>query len=40
MRTFASMHAILCAQDGEFLSLLDPPRPYASAAGSCQNTGA
>lgn len=40
MRTFASTHAILRAQDGEFLSLLDPPRPYAGAAGSCQNTGA
>lgn len=40
MRTFASTHAILCVENGEFLSLLDPPAPYASAAGSCENTGA
>ncbi len=40
MRTFASTHAILSVQGGEFLSLLDPPSQYLEAAGSCQNVGA
>jgi len=40
MRTFASTHAILCVQGGEFLSLLDPPPRYVEAAESCQNVGA
>ena len=39
MRTFASTHVILSAQDGEFLSLLDPPPNYIAAAGSCQQIG-
>ena len=39
MRTFASTHVILSAQDGEFLSLLDPPPDYIEAAGSCQQIG-
>ncbi len=40
MRTFASTHAILSVQGGEFLSLLDPPPQYLEAAASCQNVGA
>ena len=39
MRTFASTHVILSAQEGEFLSLLDPPPDYVEAAGSCQQIG-
>jgi hypothetical protein len=39
MRTFASTHVILSAQEGEFLSLLDPPPDYIAAAGSCQQIG-
>ena len=40
MRTFASTHVVLTAQEGEFLSLLDPPAEYIEAAGSCQQVGA
>jgi len=40
MRTFASTHVVLSAQEGEFLSLLDPPAEYIEAAGSCQQVGA
>src|SRR5262245_45841070 len=40
MRTFASTHVVLSAQEGEFLSLLDPPAEYIDAAGSCQQVGA
>ena len=40
MRTFASTHAVLSAEGGEFLSLLDPPPEYIEAAGTCQHVGA
>ena len=39
MRTFASTHTIFRAQNGEFLSLLDPPGPYHEAAATCANIG-
>jgi hypothetical protein len=39
MRTFASTHTILRAEDGEFLSLIDPPATYATAAAACKNLG-
>jgi hypothetical protein len=39
LRTFASTHTILSAEQGEFLSLIDPPQPYAAAAAACQNVG-
>jgi len=40
MRTFASTHTILHTPDGEWISLLEPPPEYASAAAACRNTGA
>jgi hydrogenase maturation protease len=39
MRTFASTHTIFRAQNGEFLSLMDPPDAYREAAGTCTNIG-
>jgi hypothetical protein len=39
MRTFASTHTILHVCEGEFLSLLDTPAPYAAAAATCKNIG-
>jgi hypothetical protein len=39
MRTFASTHTVLQIEAGLFLSLLDPPDGYGSAAMSCQNIG-
>lgn len=39
MRTFASTHTILHAQESEFLSLIDPPPQYAEAAAACVNVG-
>jgi hydrogenase maturation protease len=39
MRTFASTHTVLHAQDGEFLSSIDPPAAYAQAAAACRNIG-
>jgi len=39
MRTFASTHAILHAQGGEFVSLIDPPEAYARVASECRNIG-
>jgi hydrogenase maturation protease len=39
MRTFASTHTILRAQNGEFLSLMDPPDAYREGAGTCTNIG-
>lgn len=39
MRTFASTHTILHVRDGEFLSLLEPPAEYATAAAACKNIG-
>jgi hypothetical protein len=40
MRTFASTHTILNFENGaEFISLLDPPAAYTSAARQCRNIG-
>lgn len=39
MRTFASTHTILSVREGAFISLLEPPQEYASAAALCQNLG-
>ena len=39
MRTFASTHTILRVEEGEFLSLIDPPADQAEAATSCRNVG-
>ena len=39
MRTFASTHTILRVEEGEFLSLIDPPADQAEAATSCKNVG-
>ncbi|MEY2439367.1 MAG: hypothetical protein QOI34_752 [Verrucomicrobiota bacterium] len=37
MRTFASTHTVLHVSGGEFISLLEPPPEYDSAAKACQN---
>jgi hypothetical protein len=39
MRTFASTHTVLQVEQGSFLSLLEPPENYSSAAKACQNIG-
>jgi hydrogenase maturation protease len=39
MRSFVSTHTILCAREGEFVSLLDPPERFAEAAALCHHTG-
>jgi hypothetical protein len=38
-RSFVSVHSILHASGGEFVSLLDPPEEWKAAASECQNTG-
>lgn len=38
-QTLASTHAILSLQNGEFVSLIDPPEPYRAMAASCENIG-
>ncbi len=40
MRTFTSTHTILHVEGGAFISLIDPPAVYASAASACRNIGA
>ena len=40
MRSFVSTHTILEAQRGSFVSLLDPPDKYKTAASECVNIGA
>ena len=40
LRSFISVHSILHAAGGEFVSLLDPPEQYKAAAAGCQNAGA
>lgn len=40
LRAFASTHAILEAEGGEFISLLDPPDECRAAAAQCINVGA
>jgi hypothetical protein len=39
LRSLVSAHVILSAQDGTFVSLLDPPMECAEAAAACQNIG-
>lgn len=39
MHSFVSTHTILEAQQGSFVSLLDPPELYNAAAQQCINTG-
>ncbi len=39
MHSFVSTHTILEAQKGSFVSLLDPPEIYKTAAQQCINTG-
>jgi hypothetical protein len=39
MRSFVSTHTILNVQNGEFVSLLDPPESLKQAAASCSNIG-
>jgi hypothetical protein len=39
MRSTISTHTILQAEDGEFVSLLDPPEQYKMAASQCLNSG-
>jgi hypothetical protein len=39
MRTFASMHTILHAPGGRFVSLLDPDPKYLDLAKTCRNLG-
>ena len=39
MRALVSTHAILGVQEGEFISLLDPPESCREAAAGCRNVG-
>lgn len=39
MHSLVSAHAILGVQDGEFVSLLDPPEPLKTFAEECKNIG-
>ncbi len=39
MRSFVSTHTILNVQNGECVSLLDPPDGYSEAVASCSNIG-
>jgi hydrogenase maturation protease len=39
LHSFISTHVILQAQDGEFVSLLDPPDHLREAAAACRNIG-
>jgi hypothetical protein len=39
LRALVSTHTILSVQDGEFISLLDPPDEWREAAGACRNIG-
>jgi hypothetical protein len=38
-RSFCSTHAVLHSDDGEFVSLTDPPEELRRAAESCENVG-
>jgi hydrogenase maturation protease len=40
LRSFVSTHTILQVQNGEFVSLLDPPGSLSQAAAGCSNIGA
>ena len=39
LRTLASTHTILRAEDGEFVSLMDPPDSLRELAAACKNQG-
>ncbi len=39
LRTMASTHTILQVRDGRFISLTDPPKPFAARAEECRNNG-
>ena len=39
LRSLVSVHSILRAEGGEFVSLLDPPEAFKEAAAGCQNAG-
>lgn len=39
MYSLVSSHIILMIENGEFISLLDPPTEYVEAAASCRNVG-
>jgi hypothetical protein len=39
-RSLLSTHSILCLQDGEFVSLLEPPPQFEKAASDCRSAGA
>jgi hypothetical protein len=39
LRSMVSVHSILQATGGEFISLLDPPEQFESAATECRNRG-
>jgi len=39
MHGLVSTHTVLGVHDGEFLSLIDPPEPYAQVASECRNVG-
>ena len=38
-RSFASTHTALTVEDGEFISLLDPPAEFSEAVARCRNIG-
>ncbi|HEX5425834.1 MAG TPA: hypothetical protein VFW94_19960 [Candidatus Acidoferrales bacterium] len=40
MHSLVSCHAVLKIQNGEFVSLLDPPEQFADFASACENVGA
>jgi hypothetical protein len=40
LHALVSTHTILHVQEGEFVSLIDPPEWYRSAAAGCRNVGA
>jgi len=39
LRSLVSTHTVLGVQDGEFVSLLEPPERWREIAASCQNAG-
>ncbi|HSE26482.1 MAG TPA: hypothetical protein VLB68_32740 [Pyrinomonadaceae bacterium] len=39
LSSFVSTHTILKLENGEFVSLLDPPREFSEAASECKNVG-
>jgi hydrogenase maturation protease len=40
MRSLVSTHTILTVREGEFVSLVDPPRKWGEIAAGCRNEGA